>query len=607
MTAQAGQRVRSLYREIYGDNEASQLALRRLDDVLERRTRERSTELQHRDATRRGWYMSGLQVGYSCYADRFGGSLTGVKDRIPHLHQLGVSYLHLLPIFATVGPANDGGFAVADYQQIDARLGTMADLRALTEELHHHDMTLCLDFIANHTSRHHEWAQKAVQGLVPFDQYYHFLASQEDVESAERALDEVFPQSAPGNFVYVPQRSAWVWSTFQAYQWDLNYANPLVSVEMVDTLLFLANQGVDALRVDSAPFLWKERGSPSRGLRQTHLILQLFRAAIDLVAPSVALLAEAIVAPRALNTYLGAHEPPVPECHIAYQGVLMPMLWLTLVKGDARPLRRILQSRVDPPPETTWLQYVRSHDNIEWEVLSPELLQQANLEDHDVKTVVEFLHGKRPMSFSAGLPFEGGVGQRLSTNGTTASLCGLTTAETDEEERLALDRILLLYGVLFALPGFPVIFGGDELGMENDPSYLERAAERTDSRWLHRPFIDWQRAMPEHTGASIFEGLQRLAEARQATADLTVFSVPSLPENLPPGLLLLERHSPDRDRLTVVANVGPQPIQWALEDAKRLGLVGRATERISGGMQDGAITTMGAYGIGWYLWRRDDA
>ena len=596
----ARQRVRDLYREVYGDGEAAQHAMLRLEAVLDRQSRARSDVLRERDASRGAWFLSGRQVGYSCYADRFGGTLSGVAERIPHLRQLGVTYLHLLPILKTEGDENDGGFAVADYRQVDSRLGTISDLLALTEELHAHGIALCLDFIANHTSRHHFWAKRAAAGVEPYASYYHFIDEHEDVLAAERFLEDVFPQSAPGNFVYVPKRSAWVWSTFQSYQWDLNYANPMVLVEMVDTMLFLANQGVDALRVDSAPFLWKEPGTRSRDCPQTHLLLQLFRAAADLVAPSMVLLAEAIVAPRELVAYLGAHEPPVPECHIAYQGVLMPMLWVTLVTEDSSALIRVLDNRIASPAGTTWLQYVRSHDNIEWDVLSSDLLLQAGLGPDRVEEVVRFLEGRIEGSFSDGQPFEGGAGERRSTNGTTASLCGLSANDAEAGEA-AVARILLLYGILFALPGFPVIFGGDELGMLNDESYAERPAESTDSRWLHRPFIDWSRLL-ETAPSNIFAGLQRLAHARRATEFMTAFSVRARLPQAPSSLLVLQREDCDGRRLSVVANVGRHSIQWTREQAESLGLVGQGVELLSRRPIDGHVTVAEEYSVGWYCW-----
>ena len=597
----ARQRIQSLFEQLYGSGEAALAAWSKLQTVIELRLDERSPTLRARDAERTGWFLSAEHVGYSCYADRFGGTLLGVASRIPHLHQLGVTYVHLLPVFRTDSEDNDGGFAVSSYREVEPGLGTMRDLRALTDALHQHGMSLCLDFVANHTSRHHQWAQKALQGIEPYLGYYHFLGSQAEVSAAESSLEEVFPESAPGNFTYVPERSAWVWSTFQRYQWDLNYANPLVLVEMVDALLYLANQGVDALRVDSAPFLWKAIGTPCRGLPETHLVLQLFRCVVDLVASSVVLLAEAIVPPKALVLYLGAHEPAVPECHIAYQGVLMPMLWMALVRGDARPLARVLGRRVDAPPKTTWLQYVRSHDNIEWDVLSDDLLVEAGLVPRDVEAAVRFLHGESSASFSDGRPFEGGVSGRLSTNGTTASLCGLT-ADVDSHET-AVARILLLYGILYSLPGFPVVFSGDEMAMRNDEGYVERPNERSDSRWLHRPFLDWEAL--EHDGAAqaVFDGLRRLGTARRAAQKMTSFSVPERPTGTPSGLLVLERRGAGGARLSIVANVGHIDLGWERELARAVGLEGSGQDLITGQSVANGVFAANAYSVAWVLWQ----
>ena len=598
----AQQRIEGLFRELYGDGDSARAAWHELASVLARHIEGRPSALRVRDSERQHWFLSGDQIGYSCYADRFGGTLRGVQGRIPHLLGLGVTYLHLLPVFRTQSEQNDGGFAVAAYDEIEPRLGVMRDLRTLADELHQHGIGLCLDFIANHTSRHHAWAQKVVQGRGPYDSYYCFLNSEAEVAEAEASLDDVFPQSAPGNFVYVPERAAWVWSTFQAYQWDLNYANPWVLVEMVDALLFLANQGVDALRVDSAPFLWKEIGTSCRGRPQTHLILQLFRAVVDFAAPSVVLLAEAIVSPQELVRYLGAHEPPVLECHIAYQGVLMPMLWHALATGDGAPLLRVLRSRVDAPAGTTWLQYVRSHDNIEWAVLSSDLLADAGLEPRHIEDTVRFLHGDAAWSFSDGKPFEGGLGTRLSTNGTTASLCGLGTAATNRDRAAAIDRILLMYGILYALPGFPVIFGGDELAMLNDEGYADRPAQRSDSRWLHRPFLDWDVLKQEGPALAVLTGLQRLAKVRQAVAGFDQFRVPDLPAEVSTSLVVLERRATSGEGVTILGNLGDGPQRWRRASAEQMGLVGPGIDLISGRSVDDVVLEVGPYAIAWYRW-----
>ena len=600
-------RIRDLFLQLYGDHEAAATALDDLYTAIDRNIAARPDRLRDRDgAARRDWFLAGEHVGYSCYADRFAGTLDGVRRRIPHLKRLGVTYLHLLPIFETAGPENDGGFAVSDYRAVRPTLGTMADLRALAEALHDHGIALCLDFIANHTASAHPWAHRAVQGIAPYDRYYHFFDSYEDVTAAERALDDVFPSSAPGNFVYIPDRSAWVWSTFQNYQWDLNYANPQVTVDMVDTLLFLTNQGVDALRIDSAPFLWKAVGSRSRDRDETHLLIQLFRAVTDFAAPSVALLAEAIVAPRALVRYLGAGDPPVRECHMAYQGVLMPMLWLALVERDARPLQRTLDQRLDAPVGTTWLQYVRSHDNIEWDVLSDELLAQAGVDPRRIARAVRFLHGEEKGSFADGRPFEAGLGDRLSTNGTTASLCGLSAGASEREAGEAIDRILLLYGILYALPGFPLLFGGDELGMLNDDAYASRPAEAADSRWLHRPFLDWTTLSDPHARPRLLEGLQRLALARRATGALTAFNALPLPRGVASSVLVLERHHGRRGRSTVIANLAPDRADWTTVSAGQLGLSGRAVELLNDAVIDGDVLGIEGYDVAWYRWQTDD-
>ena len=597
------QRVEALFHRVYAGHPGAATAFDRLRGVIDQRRLERPLDLQHRDQMQsRDWYLSSRQIGYSCYVDRFAGRLANIRLRIPHLRRLGVTYLHLLPIFDTAGDPNDGGFAVADYRAVDAKLGDLDDLRALCTELHANGIALCVDFIANHTSSRHPWAKRAVRGDPDYRDFYHFFERRDRVQSAEAALRSVFPKSAPGNFLAIPDQNAWVWSTFQDYQWDLNYANPWVLVEMVDNLLFIINQGVDALRVDSAPFLWKEVGTPSMGRPEAHLLLQIYRAALDAVAPSTALLAEAIVPPAELIEYLGHPSAIAQECQIAYHGVVMPIMWLSLVSQDARPLTRVLRGWATPPAGTTWLQYVRSHDNIEWDVLTDDLLSLAGLTAEDTAESVRFLHGQHEDSFARGEPFEATATSRLSTNGTTASLCGLQTGR--QGSSLALDRVALLYGVLYALPGFPMIFSGDEIGMANDAGYRSRPHERDDSRWLHRPAFDWARMNADAASVPgrLMNAFEQLATARQTTGDFGPAQPIVLPDDAPPSLFVMNRIDNNGRRLTIVANFADHALHLTPTLVADFDLAGPRTDLISGRSEHGALTNVAAYSVAWLLW-----
>jgi len=330
-------------------------------------TTARSPSLRRLDRRREidsSWFQRSRLVGYVCYVDRFATTLAGVQKRLDYLADLGVTYLHLMPLLRPREGENDGGYAVADYRQVDPRLGSMADLRKLADALHERGMSLCVDLVLNHTAREHPWARAAMAGDPEHRDFYLVFGDRELPDAYERTLPEVFPDHAPGSFTFVPEMGGWVWTTFHDYQWDLNYANPRVFAAM----LHLANQGVDILRLDAVPFTWKRMGTNCQNQPEAHLLLQAFHGLVRLAAPAVAFKAEAIVAPEQLVQYLGAHDRFRPECDLAYNNQLMVMLWSSLAAKDARLATAALQ-RLRPPPATTgWCTYVRGHDDIGWAV-----------------------------------------------------------------------------------------------------------------------------------------------------------------------------------------------------------------------------------------------
>ena len=280
---------------------ATELVLDALDAAAAR-----PPELRRLDRRREidpAWFQRSRMIGYVCYADRFAGSLRGVREHLDYLVELGVSYLHLMPLLRPREGESDGGYAVADYGQVDPRVGTMDDLQALAADLHERGIALCVDLVLNHTAREHEWARKAVAGEPGYREMYLVYPDRTEPDAYERTLPEVFPDIAPGSFTEVPGLG-WVWTSFHEYQWDLNYANPAVFRAMLGTMLDLANRGIDVLRLDAAPFLWKRMGTDCQNQPEAHLLLQAFRALTRLAAPGLVLKAEAIVSPE--------HAGPVP-------------------------------------------------------------------------------------------------------------------------------------------------------------------------------------------------------------------------------------------------------------------------------------------------------
>ncbi len=469
-----------------------------------------------------GWFQRSRMIGYVCYADRFAGSLRGVRDHLDYLAELGVTYLHLMPLLQPRDGDSDGGYAVADYGAVDPRLGSMADLEMLAAELHGRGMALCIDLVLNHTAREHEWARKALAGDPACREMYLIYPDRVIPDAYEATLPEVFPDTAPGSFSEVPGLG-WVWTTFHEYQWDLNYANPAVFRHMLAVMLTLANRGVDVLRLDAAPFLWKRPGTDSQNQPEAHLLLQAFRALTRLAAPGLVLKAEAIVGPEMLVQYLGAHDRYQPECDLAYDNQLMVMLWSTLATRDVRLAGHALSRRRPAPVPTAWVSYLRCHDDIGWAVSDADAAAVGLGGFEHRRFLNEFFAGRFPGSFARGAMFQDNPATgdaRIS--GMAASLCGIegAAAAGDEAElTLALRRLESLYAVVFSFGGIPLIYMGDELALPNDPGWAGDPGQAHDNRWMHRPRMDWARAARRSDPASVegraFAALRGLARARQ--------------------------------------------------------------------------------------------
>ena len=468
------------------------------------------------------WFQRSRMIGYVCYADLFAGSLRGVRQHLDYLGELGITYLHLMPLLQPRDGDSDGGYAVADYGAVDPRLGSMADLEMLAAELHGRGMTLCIDLVLNHTAREHEWARKALAGDPACRDMYLIYPDRTIPDAFEATLPEVFPDTAPGSFTEVPGLG-WVWTTFHDYQWDLNYANPAVFRHMLATMLTLANRGVDVLRLDAAPFLWKRRGTDCQNQPEAHLLLQAFRALTRLAAPGLALKAEAIVGPEMLVQYLGGHDRYQPECDLAYDNQLMVMLWSTLATRDVRLAGHALSRRLPAPAPTAWVSYVRCHDDIGWAVSDADAAAVGLGGFEHRRFLNEFFAGRFPGSFARGALFQDNpVTGDARISGMAASLCGIESAVSagDEAElTLALRRLESLYAVVFSFAGIPLIYMGDELAMTNDPQWADDQAQAPDNRWMHRPRMDWVRAARRGDPASVegraFAALRGLARARQ--------------------------------------------------------------------------------------------
>lgn len=547
------QTLQALYGNQFSNEAAFATWLTELLQVAGEAIAARPESLQALDDARsadKNWFAKENMLGYCCYVDRFAGDLRGVQQRIPHLQELGVTYLHLLPFLKARAGENDGGFAVADFDAIETRLGNMADLQELSSALRAAGISLCSDFILNHVADDHPWAIAAKQGDPHYRDYFYHYSDRTEPDNFEKNLGQVFPQVAPGNFSFVPELQEWVWTTFYPYQWDLNYSNPKVFADMAAALLRLANRGVEAFRLDSTAFLWKRAGTRCMNQPEAHQILQALRSLIEIAAPGVLLKAEAIVETAELPAYLGNNSETnsKQECHLAYHSSLMAASWLALAEQDTSLLRHVLTGTPALPEQSSWLSYVRCHDDIGWNVLRPE----ASLEAEDVQQrlarVSRFFSGDG--SYARGASFQASDPAAVhGTVGMAAALTGFSSAQTATEKHLARQRLLLLYGLSFCFGGMPLIYMGDELAQANDEAYREVAAQAADSRWLHRPLWDeelyTQRHSRSHDAGTVFNALCHLLQQRRQLPQLAAQEARHLLNAKNPAVLAFLRGSTD--------------------------------------------------------------
>ena len=525
--AEHGQALRSCLHSLYGSSPGFDQWYGKLLAAVGELHGARSPALAAQDTARAaqpGWFLGQQMLGYCSYVDRLGGDLRGVIKRIPHLQELGVRYLHLLPFLKMRQGESDGGFAVASFEEVDPRFGSNADLEALTVSLRSAGISLCADFILNHVADDHAWARGARSGDARLRGFFHVFPDRVQPDAYERTLGQVFPQAAPGNFTHVPALDGWTWTTFYPYQWDLNWSNPEVFAAMAGTLLRLANRGIEVFRLDSTAFLWKRQGSNCMNQPEAHLILQALRALASIAAPGVLLKAEAIVPMRELPAYFG--QPAQPECHIAYHSSLMAAAWGSLAEQDAGLVRSVAEGTPPLPPNASWLSYVRCHDDIGWNVLRAEAaaaLGGAPGRERDAQArlaaISRFFAGANG-SYARGETFQSSDPHAAhGSNGMAASLVGLEGTGSADAEALALRRLLLLHGLALSFGALPVLYMGDELGQTNDYGFRERPDRAMDSRWLQRPMLDEQRFSERHDSSMqagrVYAALRALVAARQ--------------------------------------------------------------------------------------------
>jgi len=491
------------------------------------------------------WHLQGM-LGYCTYTDKFAGNLAGVRQRIPHLQELGVTYLHLLPFLKPGTPPNDGGFAVASYDDVDPQLGNLTDLQQLTRELRAAGISLCSDFVLNHVSHEHDWALQARAGNSHYQSYFHWVKSPEQRVELEKNLIQIFPNTAPGNFTFVPEVNAWTWTTFYPYQWDLNYAQPMVFSEMAKSLLQLANHGVEAFRLDSTGFLWKRAGTNCMNQPEVHWLLQALRCLTNIAAPGTLLKAEAIMPTQDLPPYFGLGDTQGPECHVAYHSSLMSASWVALAEENTQLIQDVLEHTPALPEGCTWMTYVRCHDDIGWNVLRPELDARGPDERSRLLHASQFFAGQINGSYAQGAAFQASDANAVhGTNGMAAALVGLMSADTPEKFAAATSRFNLLQSLSLFVGGLPLIYMGDEFGQGNASAAELAARQGPDGRELHRPVFDQALFAQRHdlrtTAGAIYSTLRAFVNAKKQHSALSAEHVLRLIPSEHPAVLVLQR------------------------------------------------------------------
>ena len=522
----------------------------------------RPAELQRLDQLRANdpnWFQSETMVGGALYVDLFSENLGKLRQHIGYFQRLGLTYLHLMPLFAVRPGDSDGGYAISNYRSIDPRLGTIDDLRHLTEELRAAGIVLVLDFVFNHTADDHYWARQALAGDAAYQGFSYMFPALRIPEEYERTLREIFPTVRRGNFTWHNGLEKWIWTTFNSFQWDLNYSNPAVFTAMLDELLFIANTGVDILRFDAVAFIWKRLGTSCENLPEAHLLIQAFNAAVRMAAPGVLFKSEAIVHPDEVIRYISPD-----ECQLSYNPTLMALCWETLATRETRLLVRSLSHRHRLPEGTTWINYLRCHDDIGWTFDDADAAAVGiNAYDHR-KFLNDFYTGQFPGSFARGIPFQHSPQSGdMRISGTMASLAGLEKAldERDESQiELAIRRILLLNALTLSVGGIPLLYLGEEWGTINDYDFIKDPAKSADSRWVHRPKMQWEWLDRSHEDGAvrhrIFESLCRLIALRKAQPALAGLQLELFPTDHP-AILGYARQNAGH-RLIVVANFSEQ-------------------------------------------------
>lgn len=518
--------LRDLFLSVYSDGNNCEPAFRKLIFNLYSNHLNRPHTLKLQDKRRESepnWILSQQWVGMSLYTENFSKDLTGFTQKIDYLTALGINLVHLMPLLKSPEENSDGGYAVSNYRKLNPQLGQIRDIQRISSIFRKRGMLLATDLVLNHTSDSHKWAKKARQGNKKYQDFYYMYPDRTVPDLFEAHMPEIFPDTAPGNFTFLPEQKKWVMTVFHQYQWDLNYTNPSVLIEMIDVLLFWANLGIDILRLDATPYLWKEIGTSCQNLPKAHTILKLMKRCAEVVAPGVKFIAEAIVAPTEIVKYLG--DPYEPECDIAYNATLMALTWNSLATTKVNLLYKSLSKLPQKPLGTTWICYIRCHDDIGLGFDDDDIYQVGYDARLHRAFLLDYYTGNFQGSQARGALFmynKNTGDARLS--GSLASLAGLEKSLEEKDITqvdLSLKKIILVHALIMSYGGLPMIYSGDEIGLLNDHLYQQDPARKADNRWMHRAKMDWsaadRRTEPGFIVYRIFTELQKLIDIRKNT------------------------------------------------------------------------------------------
>ena len=589
--------LRGLYTSLYGDDEQ---AYSYFLEMLKSSLAQRKSALRRRDEKRLAdpdWCRSSEMLGMMLYPSCFAGTLNGVREKLTYLKECGINYLHLMPLLDSPPGKSDGGYAVSDFRRVRPDLGTMEDLEALADACRRRNIALCLDFVLNHTSEEHPWAKAARAGDPVARSRYFFYDNWEIPSQFEQTVPQVFPTTAPGNFTYLSDCDQVVMTSFYPFQWDLNYRNPMVLNDMTENLLYLANRGMDVIRLDAVPYIWKELGTDCRNLPQVHTLVRIIRLACQVVCPGVLLLGEVVMEPKKVAPYFGTVEKP--ECDMLYNVTTMCTTWHTVATRDARLLKRQMEQVCALPKTCLFQNYLRCHDDIGWGLDYPWLFRRDQNEIPHKKYLNDWFTGRWPGSWSRGELYNDDP--RLGDArlcGTTASLCGIESALTCGDAA-ALDRAVqchwMLHAWMLSQSGIPVLYSGDELGRLNDYSYHDDPDKAADSRYLHRGNFQWDQAAlcrDESTlPGRIFQALRGLEKIRGKEQVFRADAEVTLPDSGSSSVLALCRRYGEEELLAFFNfSEFPQtvrcPMAWF-------------TDLVSGEQTDGGEISLPGYGFLW--------